>query len=224
MTQADQTPPEPATETFSLVPPEKRPRRRLPKGASLRVLVGCLVALAGCGAAASYLHQQRGQAAFEHSLAQAEQQRVNLEATRLREQLQGLEQAGGADRLQLVRRLANSRVNWKQVFIDIAKVTPSGVSLEAASAVAPDSASNPGSTSDPNPTVTHIQLNGSADSKAQLESFIRQLKSLRRFNVVDLRSASNTEQAVHFDLGIGLVPPPPPPGAGAVQVSPSGTS
>ncbi len=194
--------------SLSLKPdaPRGAARLKLPGGPVLRTLVlaGALLAIAG-GAWAWAARREAG-AAGKAQQAAASVAAADLAVAKVKKQLGIVSGAGGAQRVQLIRELAASRMNWRLVLVKVSKAVPPSVQITSFTATASSGAAPaaPASgTPAPAPAApaasgaapasgSGIQMAGTAPTRAALALLISNLRTAGPpINTVTLQSVTS---------------------------------
>lgn len=186
-------------------------------------LLAILVAVAGIiwsnGKVATATNQKNG--------AEAVKQKLDLETQKIQAELKQLEGAGGVKRVETIRSVLNSRMDWKKVILGISNSAPAGLTISGFSASSGAGASPDTSTTTPTtPNQTAggltVPLTGTAPSSGDLQDFIRSLRKKRSIVAnVQLDKASDAEGKVSYSLTVQLVPPARTTGTSSSQSSTS---
>lgn len=216
---------------LSLMPEgQKNAGATLPSKPTLRIiLICCAVIVLGL----FFRWQTSSQLSSEQTAlkeAQSQQQQLELRSQSMQKQLGELQTAGGASRIDLVKGLAKSRVDWKKVVLAIARESSPGIVIASLSGTAPVA---PGSEEDSATTgvQSDIQITGEAASRDQLQAFVKRLRANKKvFLDVQLKKASADEgqttdpteatpksEKISWDMGLTLPPLPPLPSNGAPE-------
>jgi len=210
---------------LSLMPSgRKGTSANLPSNPTLRIILICS-ALIILALVASW--QTSGQLATQKTLlseTESQQQQLKLRSQSMKEQLDALQTAGGASRVDLVKGLAKARVDWKEIILAVARESSPGIIISTFSATAPLA---PGEGSaETNLQSSDMQLAGSAASRDQLQAFIKRLRSKNKvFLEAELRKASSQivptdptspnkapkSEKVDWDMALTLAPVAPLP-------------
>jgi Tfp pilus assembly protein PilN len=200
--------------SLSLMPVTRRFRKIPVRSNTIQVLTTCLILLIASVGAYGYASKQKAQSAVTLENARAKDQQLQLVTARIKKELEALEGIGGTNRLEVIDKILESRVNWKELIVDIANSAPKTLVLNNFNATSPD-ASTDSTGEDLTQAKVDITLNGQAESKRDIQQFISNIRKSKLIEQTDLQSASKRKgsKQTTFAVTIDLVDLEPLPGA-----------
>jgi len=214
--------------TVSMLPPDAPLSRRL-SWATTRLLVLLAIVAIAALTARHFLAADRDEARGRANAAQAQQQELELQTANVRKQLGALQSAGGKNKLDLVKSMLDSRMDWKKTIMAVIDSSFPGITISTLSATNPTTKASV----DPNtgqPTTSSgvtspdMTLTGGADSREQLQRFMSRLREHPDvITGVNLQVANTTgegdDTTQTWTIGLTLKSPKPMP----APTNPDGT-
>jgi hypothetical protein len=161
---------------------------------------------------------KRNQAQGVLNSAKAHQAELQLTTETVKRQLGELQMAGGKSRLELVRALDRSRLDWRKFILQLSNAAFPGITIASFNAKNPAAAAvgtpTPGVATPPD-----LSLNGRASSRAALQQFVANLRqNASMVTSVDLRKVTQVGEggsrgANDWLLDLHIRPPGPLPAA-----------
>lgn len=167
----------------------------MPSRSTVRILVICGLILALVFGLRFHFNKQLSAEKTDLAQAQATQTQLKLRSQNIKKQLGALQGAGGASKIDLVRGLSKVPADWKQMLLVIAQEASPGTSITtftgSVTAQSDSSSSSSSGSSGQEGPLNSIQLSGSSESQAQMQAFVKRLRSnSKTFTSVDLKKTS----------------------------------